>query len=63
MDLAGVARAVTVRPALLVFDGATLTDLCERDLRPTQADPGGGVRVAIAERGYAAVRLLGVRLA
>jgi hypothetical protein len=63
MDLAGLARTVAVRPGALGFDGAMLTDLAERDQRPANGEPGGGVFVPVPERGYAAVRLLGVRLA
>ena len=61
MDLAGLARAVAVRPGVLTFDDATLTDLTERDQRAADRAPAGGVLVPLAERGYAAVRLLGVR--
>lgn len=60
MDLAGPARAVAVRPGVLAFDEATLTDLTERDQQTADRE-GGGVLVPLAERGYAAVRLLGVR--
>jgi hypothetical protein len=63
MDLAGVARGVPVRPGVLTFDGATLTDLTERDRGPADREPGGGVLVPLPERGYAAARLLGIRLA
>jgi hypothetical protein len=62
-ELAGVGREVPVRPALLAFDGAVLTDLAERDLRPAPDAPGSGVLVPLESLGYAAVRLLGVRLA
>ena len=62
-ELGGPSREVAVRPALLTFDGALLTDLAERDLRPATDAPGSGVFVPIESLGYAAVRLLGVRLA
>jgi hypothetical protein len=63
MDLAGLARTVPVRPGVLAFDGAILTDLTERDRQPADHEAGGGVLVPLAERRYAAVRLLGIRLA
>jgi hypothetical protein len=62
-DVGGPTRDVVVRPGLLAFAGGVLTDLAERDLRPAAEAPGGGVLVPIASFGYAAVRLLGVRLA
>jgi hypothetical protein len=62
-DVGGPSREVVVRPGLLAFDGALLTDLVERDLRPAAEAPGGGVLVPLESLGYAAVRLVGVRLA
>ena len=62
-ELGGSTRDVVVRPGLLAFDGAVLTDLAERDVRPATDAPGGGVLVPLESLGYAAVRLLGVRLA
>jgi hypothetical protein len=62
-ELGGPSREIPVRPALLAFDGAVLTDLAERDVRPAPDAPGSGVFVPIESLGYAAVRLLGVRLA
>lgn len=62
-ELGGPTREVEVRPAILAFDGAVLTDLAERDVRPATDAGGGGVLVPLESLGYAAVRLLGVRLA
>jgi len=62
-DVGGAAREVTVRPALLTFTGALLTDLAERDQRLAAEAPGGGVLVPLEPFGYAAVRLVGVGLA
>jgi hypothetical protein len=44
-ELGGPTREVAVRPALLAFDGAVLTDLAERDVRPATDTAGGGVLV------------------
>jgi hypothetical protein len=63
MDLAGLERIVPVRPGVLTFDGATLTDLTEHDRTPADLEAGGGALVPLPGRGYAAVRLLGVRVA
>ena len=61
-ELGGPTREVAVRPGLLAFDAAVLTDLAERDVRPATDAAGGGVLVPLESLGYAAVRLLGVRL-
>jgi hypothetical protein len=63
MDVGGPARHVAVRPGVLAFDDGLLTDLTERDRGTAAPVPGGGVLVPIESSGYAAVRLLGVRLA
>jgi len=63
MDLGGPSREVAVRPGLLAFDGAVLTDLVERDHRAAVMTPDGAALVPVEASGYAAVRLLGVRLA
>ncbi len=63
MDLGGPARDIAVRPGVLAFDGAVLTDLVERDRAPATMTLDGAAVVPIAASGYAAVRLLGVRLA
>jgi hypothetical protein len=62
-DVGGPRRDVVIRPALLTFQGALLTDLAERDVQPAAEAPGGGVLVPIETGGYAAVRLVGVGLA
>jgi hypothetical protein len=61
-ELGGPGRDITIRPEVLTFEGALLTDLAERDLREAAPAPGGGVLVPIEAEGWAAVRLLGVRL-
>lgn len=61
-ELGGPARDVVVRPGVLAFDTALLTDLAERDLRAAAPTTDGGVLVPIGASDYAAVRLLGVRI-
>jgi hypothetical protein len=61
-ELGGPARDLVVRPGLLTFESAVLTDLAERDREPIPRQPDGSVHVPIAASGYAAVRLLGVGL-
>jgi hypothetical protein len=63
MDLAGVARDILIRPGVLQFESALLTDLVERDSGPLPPAPGGGLAVPIEPHGYVAFRLLGVRVA
>jgi hypothetical protein len=63
MDLAGLGRAVEVRPGVLRFDGATATDLTERDAGLLPPSSNGGVLVSVDGHGYAALRLLGVQVA
>jgi len=63
MDLAGLAREVTVRPGVLAFEGAMETDLTERDRGTLNPAPSGGVLVPLDAGGYAALRLLGARVA
>jgi hypothetical protein len=62
-ELGGPSRDIAVRPGILAFDGALLTDLAERDQREAAPAPGGGILVPIEAAGWAAVRLFGVRLA
>lgn len=62
-DLGGPTRTVAIRPGLLTFDGAILTDLAQRDRGPASDADGGGILVPVEASGYAAVRLLGLRLA
>jgi hypothetical protein len=62
-ELGGPSRDIAIRPDVLTFDGALLTDLAERDRREAAPAPGGGILVPIEAAGWAAVRLLGVRLA
>jgi hypothetical protein len=63
MDLAGVGREVVVRPGVLTFDGALETDLTEVDRGRLDSAPGAGVVARLEAHGYAALRLLGVRVA
>lgn len=63
MDLGGPSRDVAVRPGLLAFDGGAAVDLAERDRGALAPSPEGGVLVPLEAGGYAAVRLIGVRLA
>jgi hypothetical protein len=61
-DLAGASREVVVRPGVLSFGNAILIDLAERDREPARRTAGGAITVPLPASGYAAVRLLGVRL-
>ena len=61
-ELGGPDRDIVVRPGVLAFEAAILTDLAERDLRGASPGPDGGILVPIEASGYAAVRLLGVGL-
>jgi hypothetical protein len=61
-ELGGPSRDIAVRPGVLAFDGALLTDLAERDRREAAPAPGGGILVPIEASGWAGVRLFGVRL-
>jgi len=63
MDLAGLPREITLRPGVLAFEGAVQTDLTERDRGPLNPAPSGGVLVPLDAGGYAALRLLGARVA
>jgi len=62
-ELGGPGRDIAVRPGVITFDGALLTDLAERDRREAAPAPGGGILVPIEASGWAGVRLFGVRLA
>jgi len=61
-ELGGPSRDILVRPDVLSFDAGILTDLAERDVREASQAPGAGITVPIEASGWAAVRLLGVRL-
>jgi len=61
-ELGGPSRDIVLGPDILSFDAGILTDLAERDVREAQPAPSGGLVVPIAASGWAAVRLLGVRL-
>lgn len=61
-ELGGPSRDVVLGSDVLSFDTGILTDLAERDVREASPAPGGGLVVPIAASGWAAVRLLGVRL-
>jgi hypothetical protein len=63
MDLGGPPREVPVRPGVLAFEGGVAVDLTERDQRPLSPAPAGGVLIPLETGGYAAARLLGVRVA
>jgi hypothetical protein len=63
MDLGGSTRDVVLRPGVLAFDDGVALDLAEREREPLRPALGGGVLIALDAGGYAAVRLLGVRLA
>jgi hypothetical protein len=63
MDLGGPRREVAVGPGMLRFEGGVAVDLTERDQAPLSRSPAGGVLVPLEAGGYAAARLLGVRLA
>jgi hypothetical protein len=61
-ELAGVGRIVEIGAGLLAFDTAVRTDLAERDLGTAEISAAGAARLPISAGGYAAVRLLGVRV-